>query len=62
MPLGPSQSFLRIRETLDQRLVPAYATAGSLAFAFAQGSLVEGLAEIADQDLVLAWDDRPPPT
>jgi hypothetical protein len=42
-------------------LVPAYAGAGGLAFAYAQGSLVEGLAQMADLDLVLVWDDRPPP-
>ena len=42
----------------EERLVPAYAGAGGLDFAYAQGSLVEGLAEVADVDLVLVWEDR----
>jgi hypothetical protein len=59
--LSPSHSFLRTRKTLEEQLVPAYAKAGGLGFAYAHGSLVEGLAERADLDLALVWDDRPPP-
>jgi hypothetical protein len=51
---------MRIRETLKERLVPAYASSGGVSFAYAQGSLVEGLAEVADLDLVLVWEDGPP--
>jgi hypothetical protein len=51
VPLSPSQAFLCIRKTLEERLVSAYASLGDLAFAYAQGSLVDGLAEVAD----LAW-------
>jgi hypothetical protein len=61
MPPTRSQAFLRICDALVERLIPAYASAGDLAFAYAQGSLVEGLAESADLDLVLVWDTSPPP-
>lgn len=57
----PSRAFLNLRDHLVGRLVPGYSSAGGLAFAYAQGSLVEGLTEEADLDLVLVWDDAPPP-
>ena len=56
-----SEAFLRIRDALVQRLIPGYADTGNLVFAYAQGSLVEGLTELGDLDLVLVWDTSPPP-
>ncbi len=53
-------AYLAIRPLLLERVVPAFASLGGMAFAYAQGSLVEGLATEADLDLVLVWDDRPP--
>lgn len=43
-------------------MIPAYASVEPLVFAYAQGSLVEGLADVADLDLVLVWEDRLPPS
>jgi hypothetical protein len=64
----PSPTFARFRPTLESRLVPAYRPLGTLVCAYAQGSLVEGLADAGDIDVVLAWEDgvpapsrRPPP-
>lgn len=45
---------------LAQCVVDAYRPLGSLSFAYAQGSLVEGLATQADFDLVLVWTTSAP--
>ncbi len=50
-----------VRPLLVERVIPAYGRLGRIAFVYAQGSLVEGLATQADLDLVVVWDEEPPP-
>lgn len=49
-----------MRPLLEERLVPAYRALDWLVSAYAQGSLVEGLSEDADLDLVLVWREEVP--
>lgn len=58
--MSPARAFTRILGHLTDRVVPAYGRLGQLACAYGQGSLVEGLAEEADLDLVLVWTDLVP--
>lgn len=58
--MAASYAFERLRDTLVRSVIPAYESIGSLAFVYAHGSLIEGLADDADLDLVLVWDESPP--
>lgn len=57
-----SDAFRRVQPLVIGSVIPAYCAVGPVAFAYAQGSLVEGLADDADLDLVVVWDEEPPPS
>src|SRR5918995_1875826 len=47
---------------LRETLIPAYAEVGPLAFAYSQGSMVEGLSNASDIDTVCVWLSTIPET
>lgn len=53
--------FSKLESGIRAVVVPAYSDLSGLSSAYAQGSLVEGLAEEADLDLVLVWNSLPSP-
>lgn len=58
---GFSPAYEAIKPAVVDHVIPSYETLGAIAFSYAQGSLVEGLATVADLDLVVAWEAEPPP-
>ena len=57
----PSATFLRVEPFVRGPLLDSYRGRSRLSFAYAAGSLVEGLTEEADLDLTLVWRSEPPP-
>lgn len=60
MARRPSPAFLRIRSGLAAEVLSSYQALGQLTFCYALGSLVEGLADQADLDVMVVWKDAPP--
>lgn len=56
----PSPAYERVEHRLRGEVLAHYGTLGDVAFAFAAGSLIEGLADEADLDLTIVWRDGPP--
>jgi hypothetical protein len=58
-PTG-SPAFQRFLPFIRERLVPAYISLKQPAFVYCQGSMIEGLSDSSDIDLVFVWDGKPP--
>ena len=59
-PATCSPAFLKAFPFVRDQLVPAYDQAGSRAFAYCQGSMVEGLSDSSDVDIICVWTERAP--